>query len=146
MSDTEETMDTANESENITPTKRAAVIKRQKEKLEEKKDVDELEEELGGVDDLPEENDEEDSDQEYTTNKKKKPIKKPETVLDPAFQSRLVKKNNKTKSLKFILLLFRMKIKLNDLIIYLNKLKSSHISFKMVNLLNIPKVVVQHHH
>jgi hypothetical protein len=91
MSDTEEAMDTANESENITPTKRAAVIKRQKEKLEEKKDADELEEELGGVDDLPDENDEEDSDQEYTT-KKKKPIKKPETILDPAFQSRLVKK------------------------------------------------------
>jgi hypothetical protein len=94
MSDTEEAMDTANESENITPTKRAAVIKRQKEKLEEKKDADELEEELGGVDDLPDENDEEDSDQEYTT-KKKKPIKKPETVLDPAFQSRLVKKKRR---------------------------------------------------
>ena len=35
MSDTEEAMDTGNtESENITPTKRAAVIKRQKEKRE----------------------------------------------------------------------------------------------------------------
>ena len=93
MSDTEEAMDTTNDkndSESITPTKRAAVIKRQKEKLEEKKDADELEEELGGVDELPKEDDEEDSDQEYTT-KKKKPIKKPETVLDPAFQSRLVK-------------------------------------------------------
>ncbi|CAF1054462.1 unnamed protein product [Adineta ricciae] len=91
MSETEEPMDTANEkndSENTTPTKRSAVIKRQKEKLEEKKDADELEEELGGTDDLPEGEDEEDSDQEYTT-KKKKPIKKPETVLDPAFQSRL---------------------------------------------------------
>ncbi|UJR08789.1 hypothetical protein I4U23_013045 [Adineta vaga] len=91
MSDTEEPMDTANDkndSENTTPTKRAAVIKRQKEKLEEKKDADELEEELGGVDELPEGEDEEDSDQEYTT-KKKKPIKKPEIVLDPAFQSRL---------------------------------------------------------
>jgi hypothetical protein len=45
MSDTE-AMDTTsekNESENTTPTKRAAVIKRQKEILEEKKDVDELE-------------------------------------------------------------------------------------------------------
>jgi hypothetical protein len=91
MSDAEDAMDTANEAENITPTKRAAVIKRQKEKLEEKKDADELEEELGGVDDLPDENDEEDSDQEYTT-KKKKPIKKPETALDPVFQSRLVRK------------------------------------------------------
>ena len=90
MSDTEEAMDTANDSENVTPTKRAAVIKRQKEKLEEKKDADELEEELGGVDDLPEEGDEEDSDQEYTT-KKKKPVKKPEPVHDPAFQSRLVR-------------------------------------------------------
>jgi hypothetical protein len=49
-------------------------------------------EELGGVDDLPEgENDEEDSDQEYTT-KKTKPIKKPDPVVDPVFQSRLVRK------------------------------------------------------
>ncbi len=92
MSDTEEAMDTTsekNEVENATPTKRAAVVKRQKEKLEEKKEADELEEELGGVDDLPD-NDEEDSDQEYTT-KKKKPVKKPELPADPAFQSRLVK-------------------------------------------------------
>ncbi|CAF0842533.1 unnamed protein product [Adineta steineri] len=75
MSDTEEPMDTANDksdSDNTTPTKHA----------------DELEEELGGVDELPEGDGEEDSDQEYTT-KKKKPIKKPEIVLDPAFQSRL---------------------------------------------------------
>ncbi|CAF2997827.1 unnamed protein product [Rotaria socialis] len=89
MSDTEEAMDTTNdknESENVTPTKRAAVVKRQKEKLEEKQDAEELEEELGGVDELPD--NEEDSDQEYTT-KKKKPIKKPEIVHDPAFQSRL---------------------------------------------------------
>lgn len=92
MSDTEEVMDTANDSENVTPTKRAAVIKRQKEKLDEKKDADELEEELGGVDDPPEENEEEDSDQEYTT-KKKKPVKKPEVVHDPVFQSRLVRSN-----------------------------------------------------
>jgi len=90
MSDTDDAMDVANDSENVTPTKRAAVIKRQKEKLEEKKDVDELEEELGGVDELPDKDDEEDSDQEYTT-KKKKPIKKPDIILDPAFQSRLVK-------------------------------------------------------
>ena len=93
MSETEE-METANgndehgESDSATPIKRSAVIKRQKEILDEKKDADELEEELGGVDDLPEENDE-DSDQEYTT-KKKKPVKKVDPVLDPVFQSRLV--------------------------------------------------------
>lgn len=91
-SDTEE-MDTTNgkhdqlNTSNESPTKRAAVIKRQKEKLEEKKDADELEEELGGIDDLPDENDE-DSDSEYST-KKKKPVKKVEPTLDPAFQSRL---------------------------------------------------------
>jgi hypothetical protein len=97
MSETEE-MDTASardndeqtESDGISPTKRSAVLKRQKEKLDEKKDADELEEELGGVDDLPDENDE-DSDQEYTT-KKKKPVKKLDPVLDPAFQCRLVRK------------------------------------------------------
>ena len=45
MSDTE-AMDTTsekNEADGMSPTKRAAVIKRQKEKLEEKKDADELE-------------------------------------------------------------------------------------------------------
>ena len=104
MSDTED-MDTMNEKEeeNITPTKRAAVIKRQNEK----KDTDELDEELGGVDDLPEEDDE-DYDQEYTT-KKKKPEKKKEPILDPAFQSRLVRKEYfdlfaKKKKIKFIYL------------------------------------------
>lgn len=137
MSDTEEAMDTTNdktEPENATPTKRAAVVKRQKEILEDKKDADELEDELGGVDDIPEEDDE-GSDQEYTT-KKKKPVKPKETALDPAFQSRLVKKQlkfNKNFIFNPILFLFRMKIKLNGSIIYLNKLKFFHISYKMVN-------------
>ena len=132
MSDLTETMNTTNdtnEPEDVTSTKRAAVIKRQKEKLEEKKDVDELEEELGGIADLPDD-EEEDSDQEYTT-KKKKPIKKPDTVLDPAFQSRLVKKIE--SSFHYSCIVFRMKIKRNDLIIYLNKQKFFHTLFKMVN-------------
>ena len=49
-----------------------------------------FQEELGGVDELPEEDEEgEGSDQEYTT-KKKKLVKKPDPVVDPIFQSRLV--------------------------------------------------------
>ena len=84
MRDTEEIdMISQKEGENITSTRRTAVIKREKET-----DEDELGKELGGVDDLAE-NDDEDSDQEYTT-KKKKVEKKKEPVFDSAFQSRLV--------------------------------------------------------
>ena len=88
MSDTEEIdMISQKEEENITSTKRTAVIKREKEKLEEKQDEDELEKELDGADNLAE-----DSDQEYTT-KKKKVGKKNEPIVDSAFQSRLVRKD-----------------------------------------------------
>jgi hypothetical protein len=79
MSDTEG----MNVEENITPMKRAVVIKRQKEKLEE---------EIGGVDDSVNENDE-DSDQEFTT-KKKKIEKRKDPILDPVFQNRLVRKRD----------------------------------------------------
>ncbi|CAF0763735.1 unnamed protein product [Didymodactylos carnosus] len=66
-------------------SKRTSVVKRQKEKLEEK-DADELESELGGVDDpLPEEDD----DEEYTTSKKKPKPKQERPILDPVYQSRL---------------------------------------------------------
>lgn len=137
MSETEE-METANgsdehvESDGTSPTKRSAVIKRQKELLDEKKDADELEEELGGVDDPPEEN-EEDSDQEYTT-KKKKPVKKIDPVVDPVFQSRLVSATRLfDEHLCKIRLGFRTKIKLNDSTISWSKQRSSRISFKMVN-------------
>ena len=131
MSDTEE-MQTDQVAAEENPTgKRSSVIKRQKEKLEEKKEADELEEELGGVDDLPDENDE-DSDQEYTT-KKKKPVKaKPDPIVDPAFQSRLVRRTTVPRwSIDGFT--FRTKIKPNDSVICWNKQKSFLISSKTVN-------------